>query len=505
MKKNINLVIATLLAVAGMISFTSCKEDEPEVAKAVLCSVFSLDFDADGGSEEVKVVSDAVWTVDAPEWITVVPTTGSGTTFVTITTNKNYNGANMMAPRKASVIFHGKTKASEAEVVVSQQGDGYIGLEPVDGAGVYSCAEDLNLIVKNMTVVAHYDGGFIATDGVTNVNAAAAEKPAVGATATLYGVRKSDKFGMAFVEVEKAEAGGTAAKVPEATDITQKVDDATIANTLQHVTLTGIYDASSSTISIDGMKNRGFVVNVTDGVDMKSMSSHFVKVDAYYLGTAAPVVNLIVAGFEDLGVAEVVYFLEDFEWLEPWSCQKPAGDTVGDNNSDATAQQLGTNKVDGVSTYQALLDKGYSFPVCCHSSKDPRKPEAQTYLQRNYVKFGLTGYYSGITFPKMKDIPEGANTVMCFDWSVQRQGGGNYDDTQLVIIVKNGTEETQFLVPPHDLKKDEAYRWIPVRIELGTTLTANSEVTIRNIDSQWPAPEAVALRFHLDNIKVIEK
>lgn len=197
-----------------------------------------------------------------------------------------------------------------------------------------------------------------------------------------------------------------------------------------------------------------------------------------------------------------VYFSEDFEWLEPWSCQKPAGDTVGENNSDATAQQLGTNKVDEVSTYQALLDKGYSFPICCHPDKDPRKPQAQTYLQRNYIKFGLTGYYSGITFPKMTQVPAGAATTISFDWSVQRQGSGNYDPTQLVVIVKNGSDEKQFEVPAHDLQKDEAYRWIHVSIDLGTALTADSEVTIRNVDSQWPAAEAQALRFHLDNIVV---
>ncbi len=36
--------------------------------------------------------------------------------------------------------------------------------------------------------------------------------------------------------------------------------------------------------------------------------------------------------------AQTVIFEEDFEWLEPWLSQKPAGQTVETDNPDATAQ-----------------------------------------------------------------------------------------------------------------------------------------------------------------------
>ncbi len=493
-----------LLAVAGVFSLTSCKDDEPTVAKAVLCSVFSLDFDAEGGAQEVKVVSDAVWHVEAPDWVTVSPTTGEGTTFVTISVGSNYNGTALNATRRGEVIFKGNTKASEAPVAIRQTGDDYIGLSPVTGAGFYDMAEGLNVIVKDMTVVALYADGFVATDGTTNVNCKTTDKPAVGSTMSVYGIVGVDKYGMHYVEVEKTVAGGASSTAPEAVDITEDVDKDGFGNKLLHVALTGLYDAATNAVSVADKTNRGFIVAYCDGVDMKGMSSHSVTVDAYYLGTAAPAVNLIVAGYTDNGVAEMVYFAEDFEWLEPWTSQKPAGQTVETNNPDATAQQLGTNKVDDVSTYEALLAKGYSFPICCAASKDPRKPEAQTYLQRNYLKFGLTGYYSGITLPAMAGIAEGAATVISFDWCSMRQGSGKWDPTELVVVVKNGTEEQQFLVPTHAYVNDEAYAWLPVRIDLGKSVQNGSEITIRNIDSQWPA-DGAALRWFIDNIKIVEK
>lgn len=209
-----------------------------------------------------------------------------------------------------------------------------------------------------------------------------------------------------------------------------------------------------------------------------------------------------------LGAAqeEGVLFADDFEWLEPWATEnpeKPAGQTVETNNPNATAQQLGTNKYDGVTTYSALLLKGYEFLATCAASKTPRQPEAQTYLQRNYIKFGLTGYYSGIVLPALKDVPRGANVAISFDWCSMRQGSGKWDPTALVVIVKNGENEQQFLVPTHEYVNDEEYAWLPVTVDLtGATITDGTRIVIRNIDEQWPAEGAPALRWFIDNIKV---
>lgn len=189
--------------------------------------------------------------------------------------------------------------------------------------------------------------------------------------------------------------------------------------------------------------------------------------------------------------AQVVYFQEDFEWLEPWSCQKPAGQTVETNDPDATAQQLATNKVDEVSTYDALLAKGYEFLAVHHADKAERKPQAQTYLQRNYLKFGLTGYQSGIVLPAITEDIE--NAILSFDWCSMRQGSGKWDLTKLVVIVG----DKSFDVPEVVREDNSAYSWANTSVNLGN-LKAGDKITIRNCDEQWPTEKA--MRWFIDNI-----
>lgn len=199
-----------------------------------------------------------------------------------------------------------------------------------------------------------------------------------------------------------------------------------------------------------------------------------------------------------------VYFSEDFEWLEPWSSLKPAGQTIEENDADATAQQLGTNKVDEVSTFEALKAKGYDFVVTHHSSKDERQPQAQIYLQRNYLKFGLTGYQSGIVLPSVANVPAGTALTLTFDVSSQRKGNketAEWDNTKLVVLVENGSDVKSYdLDVPHP-ETGAAYRWFTVDVPLtGATVTADTKITIRNADSQWP--NSAAFRWFLDNIKL---
>jgi len=223
---------------------------------------------------------------------------------------------------------------------------------------------------------------------------------------------------------------------------------------------------------------------------------------------------LAAAASLSMAAQETVYFQDDFEWLEPWSSQKPAGNTIAENNADATAQQLGTNKVtiDGqeVSTYDALLFKGYEFPVSCAPTKDPRKPAAQSYLQRNYLKFGLTDYFTGITLPKLEKVPaEGEEITLSFDWCSQRRGNSEtaiWDPTALVVIVKNGDTEKQYLAPTHKFEAGSDYEWINAVVSLkDAEINGETRITIRNIDEQWPgnkADDTDKSRWFIDNIKL---
>lgn len=526
MNKKTNIILAMLLAVVGVFSLTSCKDDEPVVAKAVLCSIFSHDFEAAGGEIEVKVVSDALWHVEAPEWITVNPSTGSGTTFVTISANSNYSGTEMLAPRSGEVVFKGNTKASEAVVVVKQVGDTFKGTAEIDATAFYSTKNGDVVVVKNMTVVATYANGFIATDGKAIVNSQIATVPTVGTTVTIFGIRQTDKYGMAYVEAEKTEVGGTSSTLPAAEDITAKVDDKDFTvSKLAYVKISGLYNAGSNSIVIPDKTNRGFVVAYANGVDMSKMSSHSVTVDAFLLGIAAPAVNIIVTGYTDNGQAESVIFSEDFEWLAPWTDSETqsskVSDTIGENETKpggGDARQLTTNKADGVTTLDALLAKGYDFVIAAVNGETPRDKGKQIYLQRNYLKFGLTNQRAGLVLPVFNTENTYESPIMSFDWVTMRQGGGGWDQTRLVVIVENGSDKQVFDVDPLDLpaegpgadNKDKfiEFKWYPATVSLtGATIKKGTKITIRPCDEHFDTTpsDLTVIRFFLDNIKIVEK
>ena len=95
------VLIATLTALCG------CRQEEP-VAQAVLGSISELSFPAQGAETQyVRVVSDAPWTLQAPDWVLVSPSSGTGDTEVEITVEDNMLGGAMDEPRTAKVIFGG--------------------------------------------------------------------------------------------------------------------------------------------------------------------------------------------------------------------------------------------------------------------------------------------------------------------------------------------------------------------------------------------------------------
>lgn len=107
-------------------------------------------------------------------------------------------------------------------------------------------------------------------------------------------------------------------------------------------------------------------------------------------------------------------FTEDFEWLEPWvlSTTTETGRTVEEDNPEAYCPQIKTPKLDGVTALAAMEAKGYQFLRVSSSGKESEC----IYLQKNYLKFGKTGYQAGIVFPAFESVPEGGVVTMEFDW-----------------------------------------------------------------------------------------
>jgi len=123
--KRINYIMLSILLVFASL-IEGCNDEESTLSRAVLASVGTLNFEATGTSEKtITVYADADWVTEVPEWVTVTPASGTGTMDVTITVTENIRGGAVDNPRKAAVVFKGGTLASQAEVIISQDGDKY--------------------------------------------------------------------------------------------------------------------------------------------------------------------------------------------------------------------------------------------------------------------------------------------------------------------------------------------------------------------------------------------
>ncbi len=207
---------------------------------------------------------------------------------------------------------------------------------------------------------------------------------------------------------------------------------------------------------------------------------------------------------------ETVYLFENFEWLEPWTTTEydkdgtmvVTGDCIGADDPSTEAPQISKKDllVNDQTAEAALQAKGYDF---IRDNVASKKAGECIYLQRNYLRFGKTGYQGGIIFPSL-DIPEGTAVNVSFKWCSQRQGSGVIDPTQLVIKVENGEDVKVFEVPTlQSLGWESGHKleWVTAEIPLtDATVTKDSKISIVNSDDQLKSGKA--LRWHLDDLKV---
>lgn len=231
---------------------------------------------------------------------------------------------------------------------------------------------------------------------------------------------------------------------------------------------------------------------------------------------------LLALGFAAISLSasaeNYVYFQDDFEWIEPWCIKNEALDWIPVSSKEGH-QAIKTTNTDenGVALMDALLERGYRFIVVNHETKPSRADGNDICMQKNYLKFGTTGYNAGIILPALTELSDNTpNLTLEFDWVPMRQGSPLndqstrvFDATQLLIEIITGEDYSTIEVPNHNLQKGEDPRWIHASIDLSNKgVTSRSKITIRQIDSQWPVDAGTKLgtksvcRYFLDNLKV---
>lgn len=487
------------LLMAALCTFWGCDKEEDHLSEAVLASARTVNFEATKAVEKIiTVYADADWVSEAPDWVTVTPASGTGVVDVTIAVSDNMRDGAEDNPRKAPLVFKGRTLASRAEVLITQDGDKYRDVKEYAAGEIAALADETILSVPSAIVVAVTTKGFVISDdqNTDNIFVANETTVSVGDRISFLGTKSSDSQSLpAIIDCDRVKVltSGTV-NYPAPEGISAKIDDYAPSKR-EYVSVKGVFNGSSLVVSADARYSVSFV-DTPSSLGLATLAGHIVTVTGYYAGLAEPVQRIMVTAVEDNGLNEIVYFMENFEWLEAWSVAGGAGRTVETDDPNAAAPQLPKVSVDGVSSLDALEAKGYKF------LRVTTKTEGECiYLQRNYLKFGKTSYQAGIVLPSIDGIASDAKPRLSFDWCPMRQGSGKIDPVNLIVIVENGGEEMTFDIPTHEWENDHKLEWIRAEILLsGVTITKETRITIRQ--TQWP--EKTANRWFLDNVKISE-
>jgi hypothetical protein len=196
----------------------------------------------------------------------------------------------------------------------------------------------------------------------------------------------------------------------------------------------------------------------------------------------ASLVNVIVTEIVDLGVNEIIYFTDNFDWVAELAEAAGAGDSMGVDGDDSAKNAY--TAVEGFA--DLLASQGYEdlFP----SSKT-------IYLQKNYLKFSKGSNVNGIRFPAVA-YGGTTNVVLTFDWGVH-VGSGGQDETELMIEIEgNGVvDRTNFTHTAGE------WVWQTETVTI-SGIDDNSRIVLKPTTFVGEVSSGY-YRWYLDNIKIV--
>ena len=477
-----NLYRSALVAVAGVLALASCQPEESPLARAIMTSVSGLQFAATGAEPQtITVYSDADWTVEAPEWVTVDVVSGTRTMEVTVSVGDNLRDGALDNPKKDTIVFKGYNLLATAYVIVTQDGDKYRDVPATDLAGILSMKDEAVVILDNALVTAVSANGFVVSDATTNVFVVSKETVAVGDKINLKG-SKGTLNGLAAVTIcDGIEVVGNAAVTyPATSDITASLDTYE-PKQMEYVEVTGSLDGTN--VLVEGATKVAAILDATSAFDLAALNGHNVTIKGYSAGVTASLVNVIVTEIVDLGVNEIIYFTDNFDWVAELADAAGAGDSMGVDGDDSAKNAY--TAVEGFA--DLLASQGYEdlFP----SSKT-------IYLQKNYLKFSKGSNVNGIRFPAVA-YGGTTNVVLTFDWGVH-VGSGGQDATELQIEIEgNGVVDRETFT-------HTAGEWVwQTETVTISGIDDNSRIVLKPTTFVGEVSSGY-YRWYLDNIKIVQ-
>ena len=138
---------------------------------------------------------------EVPDWVTVTPNSGTGVMDVTVSVTDNMRDGAEDNPRKATLVFKGRTLASRAQVLITQNGDKYRDVKEYTAGELAALADETVISVPSAIVVAVTTKGFVISDdkNTDNIFVSDATTVAVGDKISLLGTKSSDSQKLATV------------------------------------------------------------------------------------------------------------------------------------------------------------------------------------------------------------------------------------------------------------------------------------------------------------------
>ena len=440
MKRFFSLASIALILGSGL-ACTPMEQDP--VAKAVIASSSVMQFEAVGAQpQSITVYADGDWTADAPEWITLSQTTGSGTVEgVTVTAADNKDGSGILMPRRDTIAIHGKRLISYSYIIVIQAGDKYRGAVDATVSSLASVKDGQFVNLSGAQVMATDGSSAVLSDGKTTILMALKQKVTVGDVISFKGVKGTGNGQPVVNDIEEFKVTSHSdPSYPAANDITASLDATTVSAPV-FVSVSGVYDGSA--LKVDGA-SKSVAPSAPAEVGLAALVGHKATLTGYATGISGNKINMLVVAAKDNGVDKLIYFTDDFEWLEPWTTATGAGDAVKDNDPSTTAPNVFT-KAECAGFTDELVKRGYGY-IWGWAGQEwsdglPDTGNKQTlYLQKNYLKFGKTSYNSGIILPAMSEIKGTADIELTFDWCWQVTGAYKPDLMTLSVeVVGEGT------------------------------------------------------------------
>lgn len=499
-------IYAAPVLILALCSLWSCSDDDDsKLSEAVLASASTLNFEGNNAAGQIiTVYADAEWVAEVPEWVTISPTSGNGVTDVTISVANNMRDGSLDNPRKASIIFKGRTLASQAEVLIIQAGDKYRDVKDYKVSEVAGLKDETVVSIPNITVMAITTEGFVATDDQKAVNIYVLNNSTVdvsiGDKVTIMGAKYTNTQSLPYIDSDKLETISTGTVTyPTPTDVTDKVDTYN-PGSREFIVVEGILNGNN--ISVDGASNMVNITDAPESLNLAALNGHRVTVKGYFAGVATPVIRIMATEIQDDGVVKVIYFAEDFEWILPWAEVSGAGQTVEGSNSGASAPNVYTHAQLKDKFVPALEARGYEL-ICNPSTT------TSTYLQKNYLKFGRTDVQAGIVLPPINNIPANTKVRITFDWAPMIGGTGKFDPVEMIVLITNGTQEVELGPLGHTFVDTvDRLSWLhaDLIVDSNVAITESTKITIRS--KSWGETKdtnngnSVYQRWFIDNIEI---